>query len=700
MFSIIALWSHATVAALFGFLAIWGARDGVRNPVRRGLAIACALTACWGLIIALFGHSTPVSQFGEAARNFGWLWFMYCAWRHGGGEQRALTMLTLYITLGVVIVLCLIAGLIPSLFLGSPRLLSAVFFASILLDLMLVTGALMLVHNLYIAATNDGRTALRLPLITLAVIWIYDLNLFTISYLAGDWSYELMAMRGVAVAMTAPFFALSIQQADLKKISLSRSATFQSLSLIAISAYLVVMVLVSSLLNAVAGEYARLAQVTFVFGSSLVALVVIPTPQFRAWFRVKLSKHLFQHRYDYRAEWLRFNDTIGKPAGEDEKLDTRIIRGLADITESPSGLLLVPDDGGALTLQAQWNWHDGHIPAVAASASNAQYLAKSGRIIQLDTLRKDGSNIKDIEEAQATPEWLLHDLAAWVMVPLLHFDRLAGVVVLHRPYVDRTLDWEDFDLLRVVGRQLASYMAEARGQEALADAQQFEEFNRRFAFIMHDIKNLVSQLTLVTRNAEKHADNPEFQRDMVATLKSSTARMNEMLARLSQHNKVQTADPAPHALGPIVEHIASTKRIGHPVVISGELELYAITDPARLTQAMGHLVQNAIDASPSHEPVIINVKRIDNECLIEIEDHGVGMSTNFIRNALFKPFSSTKDAGFGIGAFESRALIMAMGGRLDVSSREGEGTVFRICLPLARGPHFDFSDTPSLTKAA
>ena len=138
----------------------------------------------------------------------------------------------------------------------------------------------------------------------------------------------------------------------------------------------------------------------------------------------------------------------------------------------------------------------------------------------------------------------------------VHFDRLQGAVLLERPPVDRALDWEDFDLLRIVGRQVASYLAEAHGQEALSDAQRFDEFNRRFAFIMHDIKNLVSQLSLVARNAERHADNPEFRADMVATLQSSVGKMNELLARLSQHNKARHEEPRRVSASRVVQAVA------------------------------------------------------------------------------------------------------------------------------------------------
>jgi putative PEP-CTERM system histidine kinase len=688
MFETISLWSHATAAALFGVLMIVCGREAFYDHRRFAMPIACAATAFWALTVAFAGRTGYAAHIGQAVRNLGWLGYMYALWRQGGGTQRAITLIALYLTLAVVILLGLAASLTPAFLEGSPRLLSAAFFSTVILNMMMTVSALMLVHNLYTAATNDARTVIRLPMIALSIMWVYDLNLFTISYLSGFWSVELLSLRGLAVALTAPLYALSAVQNGRKTISLSRTATFQSLSLVAIGGYLVVMVLVSSIIQAIAADYARIAQVAFVFGSSVAALLLLPSPRFRAWFKVKLSKHLFQHRYDYRAEWLRFTDTIGRPSDDGASLDVRIIQALADITESPGGVLLVPTETGLLTGQARWNWTGGEIPAQAASADIASYFLATGRIAEIDAVRSETKSGDD--QASAVPQWLIHEPTAWAMVPLVHFNRLSGVVILQRPLIDRTLDWEDFDLLRVVGRQLASYIAEARGQETLAHVQQFDEFNRRFAFIMHDIKNLVSQLSLVTRNAEKHAGNPDFQADMIATLKSSTARMNEMLARLSQHNRVETKVPVATETGPLVEHVAASKRLGHPIVLSGDLATFVLADPARLSQALSHLVQNAIDASAPSEPVTISVKRIRDETVIEVADQGCGMSTQFIRHQLFKPFSSTKNAGFGIGAFEARSLITAMNGRIDVTSREGEGSVFRIVLPSDDGTQFTY----------
>jgi putative PEP-CTERM system histidine kinase len=246
----------------------------------------------------------------------------------------------------------------------------------------------------------------------------------------------------------------------------------------------------------------------------------------------------------------------------------------------------------------------------------------------------------------------------------------------------RPLDWEDFDLLRAAGRQAASSLAEAHGQEALSNAQRFEEFNRRFAFILHDIKNLVSQLSLVARNAERHADNPEFRADMVATLQASVGKMNDLLARLAPHSgsRVQRIEAQP--LRPILADAIAAKRRDREVQLLGDASLAALVDAGALEQAVGHLLQNALDAS-SATPVTVRVDADERNVTVSISDKGVGMDGDFIRNRLFQPFASTKAGGFGIGAFEARSLIIAMGGRLAVDSRPGQGTTFTITLPAA-----------------
>ncbi|MEO1220982.1 MAG: ATP-binding protein, partial [Pseudomonadota bacterium] len=266
--------------------------------------------------------------------------------------------------------------------------------------------------------------------------------------------------------------------------------------------------------------------------------------------------------------------------------------------------------------------------------------------------------------------------------PLIHFDRLVGVIVLARPRIERKLDWEDFDLLRVVGHQLASYLAEQAGQQALMDASRFDEFNRRIAFVMHDIKNIASQLSLLSRNAEKHADNPDFRADMLVTLRNSSDKLNTLLARLGRYGSAQAQTVRELDLAELAAKLVDRFKGGHPVSLARADKAIVLADPEAVEQALLHIVQNAVDASEPGEPVTINTHVEGINGMIEVVDSGTGMSPEFMRTGLFKPFVSSKPGGFGIGAFEAREMIKAMGGRLMVESRENIGSRFSVSLPV------------------
>ncbi|WP_343521591.1 XrtA/PEP-CTERM system histidine kinase PrsK, partial [Sphingomonas sp.] len=540
--------------------------------------------------------------------------------------------------------------------------------------MMVAVAALVLVQSLHSAIAAPGRTGMRPIVLALAAMWLVDINVLSVAWLTEGWPIELVAVRGLAMALIAAAIAAGLQRRGEWPMQLSRTVAYQSLSLVAIGLYFALLALATTALAAIGGDNARLLQTAFVFGSTAAILTLVSSPWLRAWIKVKLAKHFFRHRYDYRAEWLRFTETLGEPEGS-APLDERIVKALADLTDSPSGVLLVPQ-GDGLCVGAAWNVARDGLPATYGQ-DWPQAALDPALILELD----------NSDAAAAIPPSIRSWEPAWVVVPLPHHGRLAGAIVLARPPVPRALDWEDFDLLKAAGRQLASYLAEERALEALAEAERFEEFNRRFAFIMHDIKNLVSQLTLVARNAERHADNPAFRADMVATLQDSAGRMNDMLARLSQHHRARAEAPVAVPLAPLARRVAKARRAQHPVEVIVAGDPLAIADPAMLETLLGHLVQNAVEASAPDAPITIAVDAHDREARIEVIDRGAGMSPAFVRDKLFKPFVSSKPGGFGIGAFEAQKLATEMGGRIEVESSEGKGSRFRVVLRAAGGGH-------------
>jgi putative PEP-CTERM system histidine kinase len=212
---------------------------------------------------------------------------------------------------------------------------------------------------------------------------------------------------------------------------------------------------------------------------------------------------------------------------------------------------------------------------------------------------------------------------------------------------------------------------------------------------MHDIKNLASQLSLLARNAERHADNPAFRADMLVTLTKSAEKLNALLARLSRYGASGGSSRTPVDLTEVARRIARRYSGQHRVEVTRTEPCLVLADGEALEQALVHLVQNAIEASDDNAPVYLDVSSDGLHGRMEVIDSGCGMSPQFVREKLFKPFVSLKDGGFGIGAFEARELVRAMGGRLEVQSREGLGTRFAAVLPLSATLGFVANTIPS-----
>lgn len=689
-FAALSLWdlvmaaTHLAAAGGALLAAAWllsrRARIGSASSALVGASIA---TALWALVVAATGSASPASGIAEAVRNLTMLVAIYSLFANDGRHASLRPVRPVVFSLALVeLLLCALLSVESQAWNGAVS--AAMFQADVMFRLLATIGGLVLVQNLYVGASLQARQTLRWPAMGFGALWLFDFQLYTVAYLLKRWPEELASLQGLAALAMVGLVALGVshKRAELR-LQPSRAVAFQSISLLALGVYLLVMTAIGQWLAQVGGDFARVLQLTVVVVVAVVAALVVPSARLRGWLRVTLVKHLFRHRYDYRQEWLRFTRTIGRGDGDNGAqhlpLEERVIQAVADITDSPSGLLLARDDEGALVLAARWHWPTAEVPGVCLDPAAIQSLEQSGAIVELEELRR-GHDPKGT--APAIPEWLLAETRAWAIVPLLHFDRLVGAVVLARPPHARRLDWEDFDLLRVVGQQLASYLAEHAGQEALAEAGRFDDFHRRIAFVMHDIKNLASQLSLLARNAERHADNPEFRADMLVTLRNSSEKLQSLLSRLGRYNATAIEQLGEVELGEVGRRVAGTFNPPHAVTMIESEECRVRGNAESLEQVLVHLVQNAVDASVPGAQVFIRLDGDNFHGAIEVVDSGHGMSPDFVRNRLFKPFVSSKPGGFGIGAYEARELVRAMKGRLDVESHEGLGTRFTIRLPL------------------
>ena len=667
--------SYAAAAAAFLFLFLLLVTSWRGRLQGMLLATASLCNAIWAgseaYLAARPDTSLLPSDVLEVVRNAVWFAFLMVLLGYSRQKveplRRAAAALAAFC--GVVLVLTLYSGAISGTRLVMFEMLS---------HLALAVIGMVLVEQLYRNVRPQQRWGIKFLCLGLGGMFACDFYLYSESLLFRHVNEDIWAARGVVNAIIVPLLAVATARNPKWSLDIfvSRRILFHSAAMLGAAVYLLGMAAAGYYVRYVGGTWGGVLQVTFLFGAVLLLFVMMFSGTLRARLKVFLSKNFFNYRYDYREEWLRFTRTLseGEPGIQ---LRERSIQAIAELVDSPGGILLLTQDTGELEQVAHWN-----IPAEKwteqLDSSLCQFLEKRQWVIHLDNYDLQ----PELYEGLDLPEWLRAVPRAWLVVPLMLHERLLGFVVLAKSKSNIALDWEVNDLLKTAGMQAASYLAQLEAATALLVARQFESFNRMSAFVVHDLKNLIAQLSLLLSNAGKHRDNPEFQDDMVQTIANAVDKMTRLLSQLRGGYSLEP--PAPVKVHDVVRQ-AVAARCGlkpAPRFESSAGSLSVIAHSARLERVIGHLIQNAVEATPSDGQVTVQLSRQSDLAVIEISDTGCGMSEQFMRSRLYKPFESTKLTGMGIGTYETQQYVRELGGRIDVQTRESQGTTFRVMLPL------------------
>mgnify|MGYP000176762548 CR=1 FL=1 len=651
-----------------------------QRPQGRLLVLATGLSALWGALAAAAAWGVlPVrlELAAEVARNGAWLALLLYILRLRLPPGSALPApLRLIRALAIVLVGgLLLAGVAPLI---APDLPLLAQWAHHLGRVVLTVLGLVLIEQVYRSTRPEDRWAIKFLCLGLGGLFVYDFYLYANAALFNALDADVWAARGYVAALVTPLIAVSAARNPewSAPVGLSRSMVFHTASLLGAGIYLLLMAGAGYYLRLFGGEWGDVVQTVFMFAAAMLLVLLLFSGTLRARLRVFLSKHFFSYRYDYREEWLKFTRTLteGQPG---EQLCERTVEALARLVESPGGALWMREGNAGFLRASHWNWADLN-GAEPADSPFVRWLADTQWVVDLDEMKTRRDLYGDLD----TPEWIHQAGDAWLVVPLMLHDELLGFVVLKHSLGKVSFNWEVSDLLKVASRQAAANLAQMRAANQLIVARQFESFNRTTTFVIHDLKNLIAQLSLLLANAEKHKDNPEFQADMLGTVENAVARMNKVLAQLRRGSGEAQAQSV--ALADMLADAVASKQAFklRPVVELPPASLRVRAERERLTRAIGHLLQNALEATPPNGQVTLRGFEDSAQAVVEIADTGNGMDDEFIRTRLFQPFDSTKGAGMGIGAYECRETVCALGGKLDVDSAPGRGTRFRISLPL------------------
>lgn len=673
----------ATLFLLLSLLLLTTWRGRVEGTY---LLVATVVSGCWALTGAALELKYTLStvalyQIFEIGKNLVWLAFLnklLQTLRKAGGQDEGFLIYAPATILFVVVTLVVF----EMVALAQPTFAQWNGVSSLMLvgHLGLAIAGLTLIEQLFRNTRPEKRWAVKYLYFGIGLLFSYDFFLYADGLLYKGIDRDFWLARGFVSAFAVPMVAIAAARNPSwsVRVFVSRRVIFHATVLFSTAAYLLLMSAVGYYIKLYGGSWGKALQVIFLFSALTTLIALLASVHLRARLRVFVSKHFFNYKYDYRDEWLRFIHTLSE--GElDDQIRQRVVKAIADIVDSGGGVLWLRDESAGYRQVAQWQ-SEMTKDTLNEGSSLIRFLKEKDWIIDLNEYTISPGLYDDL----SVPEEILSHKQRWLLVPISFHNELLGFILLIKPRSPRSINWEDRDLLKTAARQAGSYISLIRTTRALLEANQFEAFNRLSAFVVHDLKNLIAQLELVVKNAERHKHNPEFMDDAVKTIGNAVSKMGKLLAQLRK-GRFEQGDTkqfyVEEAVAQAVNELYHDLPKPQLKIESNFLKL--IADKDRFTAVMVHLIKNAQEATPNEGRIDVRVSEREGSAIIEIEDTGAGMDEEFINKKLFRPFETTKgNAGMGIGVYETREYIRSLRGNLSVESKLGVGTKFIITVPL------------------
>jgi putative PEP-CTERM system histidine kinase len=677
---ILAGFSYTCAAVAMAILAGLLTARYRHSDLARRVAVVAAVTAVWATLLAFSARLGDRREWigiaADALRYAGWLFALSAP----NGRRFHPWIVRAGFLLCAALFMVAIVGAV------------FVFPAGSYLDpvklrnasaLLLACAGLVLTEQVMRNATVGSSRGVRMLIVGAGGQFAYDLFLFSQAQLLGEVDALAWAMRGLVVAALAIPLATSFRHlpAAEPRVSISRHVVFYTSAFVGLGIYLCVMALGGFLVRQHGGSWGNALQIIFLVGAAvvLVSLLVSESPLRR--LRVFIAKHFYRTKYDHRAAWLQFVQTLSS-TGETDPRRTAIAA-VAQLLGSPGGLLMMRDDGGnRFIAQAAWPEDLGAFAertGIDADSDLPRFLAERQWVVDLDEYSAFPSRYGSLQ----LPEWLAAGRTWRIVTPLLVGNRLVGFLVLRVPPPPFNMTYEDRDLLKTAGRHVAVQLAQQQADEKLAEGRQFDAYNRFAAFVMHDLKNSVAQLQLLVANAARHRHDPEFVEDAISTISNAVERMTRLIEQL-QGRDVAAAKREVDLTAVARAAVQRAQARRPAVAVRGELANATVhADPERLTTILDHVIRNAQDATPPTGSVELLLSADGGGARLTVSDTGAGMDPDFVRQRLFRPFDTTKGSkGMGIGAYQVREYVRSLGGDVDVQSTPGVGTQFSIRLGL------------------
>jgi len=493
---------------------------------------------------------------------------------------------------------------------------------------------------------------------------------------------NLLPIGSIVIIICSGILAYSFIKHRLMNVNIfvSRQVFYGSFTIIALSAYLILVGFVGELVKILNLNFNRIFYPVFVLISLIALLAFGLSSKYREKIKKFIDQHFYKNKFDYRFEWIELTNRISSVADVNELLNKFMDLVAETMCVSHVLVWLYDDDDKKFHLarSRQLPAPDTPITQDSPLIKHLDYTAEPFSIGKISSAGKK-------DDFYVNNKKFLDAYKVSTLSPLMGKDKLIGFLALGEEVTGATYNYEDYDILKTMCHQAASVIMNIQLSERLILAGEMEVMNKISSFVLHDLKNSISMLSLIVQNASCNMDNPEFQKDVLETIAKTINNTKELMGRVSRLPKGILLHKTKTNLTELVED--SIKKTG---LDNGSYELtknYADLpeinlDREKIQSVINNLILNARESMKDKGKIWISTLSENREIIVEVKDDGPGMSKEFLNNKLFKPFQTTKKKGLGIGLYQCKIIITAHDGKIVAKSEEGKGARFRIYLPV------------------
>ena len=551
------------------------------------------------------------------------------------------------------------------------------FYIFLLLGMLL---NLVHIENTLRFSTGYKRRQTKYLIVGVGAVLAFHIYLASQALLFSMLTLSHIPITSVVVLISSGLIMLTVVKNKLLDVDIfiSRYIIYNSLSVLIVGAYLLTVGLVAQGIKMYGGAFNTFWSPLFVFVTMVALVVVVLSARLRRKAQLFINRHFYRHKYEFRDKWMETIEKIGA------KGDLSQVQGA--LVEMISETMAVKEIYLWLYEPASCEYH--LVTSTVSTAGQIRFKENHPVISYIKKyntpfiLRQDQDEVAVFSDEIAA---LIAATKAVLCTPLIAGGGdLIGFILQGEDISGEPYRKDDLDLLKAIASHAANRIKAISLTQELLTAREAEAFHQVSSFFIHDLKNLVSTLSLLSGNAEDHISNPLFQKDALQTLKGTVSKMNTMISNMTLLSKGLRINPAPLDINGIVDETLSTLngQVSSRIVKNLERLPSVSADGEQLRKVFLNLLLNAIEATPSNKGIRIQTCTNSGEVILTVSDQGCGMSKEFISTSLFKPFRSSKLHGLGIGLFQCKKIVEAHGGRIEVESEERKGSEFRVILPV------------------